>query len=121
MGESQPLTNWKTQFRKGFMDLFILNCLNQAECYGYDLVQLLKRHTGTAIREGIIYPILARMQADGLVTSEKRPSSSGPPRKYYHITSAGRRVLAQMNAHWNAMVAAMETIRHQDPEENGHG
>ena len=63
---------------------------------------------GAAIREGIVYPILARMQEDGLITSEVRPSNSGPPRKYYRITTQGRHALREMNAYWDQMVAALQ-------------
>ena len=109
MSTEGSLNNWKTQLRKGFLDLCILNYLNAREFYGYDLVQELKQVEGTSMREGIIYPVLARLQDDGLVQSQKRPSSSGPPRKYYWTTDAGRQVLAEMNAHWQEMVKAMDS------------
>ena len=108
MPETGSQENWKTQLRKGFLDLCILNHLAAREFYGYDLVQQLKKSEGTAMREGIIYPVLARLQDDGIVTSEKRPSSSGPPRKYYQITKKGHHVLQVMNAHWQHMAAAMD-------------
>ena len=105
---SDALNNWKTQLRKGFLDLCILNFLAARPFYGYDLVQEMRQIDGTAIREGIIYPILARLQSDGLVQSETRPSDSGPPRKYYSVTREGRRALEEMNAHWRVMTGAME-------------
>jgi len=108
MARDGSLTNWKTQLRKGFLDLCILNHLAAREFYGYDLVQQLKQADGTSMREGIIYPILARLQEDGLVTSVKRPSDSGPPRKYYQVTEEGRMALEEMNSHWRTMAAAME-------------
>jgi len=105
---SDELNNWKTQLRKGFLDLCILNFLAARPFYGYDLVQELKKIDGASIREGIIYPILARLQDGGLVQSETRPSDSGPPRKYYWATQEGRQTLNEMNAHWRLMTAAME-------------
>ena len=114
--------NWRTQLRKGFLDLCILNCLDGRERYGYDLIQTLKRYNGTAIREGIIYPILARMQSAGLVSSEKRYSSDGPPRKYYHLTPEGKAVLQDMNSHWQEMVRVMAQIRklnHREDSDDG--
>lgn len=109
MTDNGAPNNWKTQMRKGFLDLCILNYLDAHEWYGYDLVQELRQVEGTTMRESIIYPLLARLQDDGLVISEKRPSTAGPPRKYYQITEPGRRVLQEMNAHWHGLVAAMET------------
>jgi len=116
MNEIPSIANWRTQLRKGFLDLCVLNCLNVREYYGYDFVQELKQIEGAAIREGIVYPILARMQEDGFVTSEKRPSSSGPPRKYYQITPAGQAVLQEMNEIWRQMVAAMDVARNRKEE-----
>ncbi len=108
MSGNGPLTNWRTQLRKGFLDLCILNHLAAKEFYGYDLVQQMKAAEGTSMREGIIYPVLARLHEDGLVTNVTRSSNSGPPRKYYQITKAGRGALEEMNAHWRNMAAAME-------------
>ncbi|MCP4642434.1 MAG: helix-turn-helix transcriptional regulator [bacterium] len=110
MAKEDSRGNWKTQLRKGFLDLCILNCLRAREFYGYDLVQELKRLEGGAMREGIIYPVLARLQDDRLVVSEKRPSSAGPPRKYYRLTKQGEKVLDDMNAHWKQMASVMNTL-----------
>lgn len=118
MARKYPLINWKTQLRKGFLDLCILNHLEQKEFYGYDLVQQLKVAEGTSMREGIIYPVLARLQEDGLVTSVKRPSPTGPPRKYYQITEAGGEALKEMNDHWGIMVVAMENSLLNKEEKN---
>ncbi|GMW01681.1 MAG: PadR family transcriptional regulator [Candidatus Hydrogenedentota bacterium] len=107
MTPNDSLANWKTQLRKGFLDLCILRYLNAREFYGYDLVQELRKVDGTAMREGIIYPVLARLQEDGLVTNERRLSNSGPPRKYYQITPEGQRVLMEMEAHWRRIAEAM--------------
>ncbi|MHC4713378.1 MAG: PadR family transcriptional regulator [Planctomycetota bacterium] len=105
------LANWKTQVRKGLLDLCVLNFLRRREYYGYDLVQDLKSIDGLQMREGTVYPILARLEEEGLVKSEVRPSSNGPPRKYFRITDAGRRAVGHMNAHWEHMGEAVRTAR----------
>jgi len=102
------LQNWKTQLRKGILELCILNALKEKEYYGYDLVQTLKKVDLLQMREGTVYPILARLEEDGLVTSETRPSSSGPPRKYVRITRSGRAYVAEANEHWREIVQAVE-------------
>lgn len=99
--------NWKTQLRKGFLELCILNYLKVREFYGYDLVQELKKVDGLAMREGTIYPILARFQEDGLVCSKVQASGNGPPRKYFQITQQGMEILEEMNEHWHCMESAM--------------
>ena len=85
--------NWQTQLRKGVLDIVILNFLQHGRCHGYEMVQSLKRIWGLRIREGNIYPILARLQTDGLVTNISEASQSGPPRKYYQLTKLRRKAL----------------------------
>ena len=68
------LYNWRTQLRKGLLELVVLNLLEHGRYHGYEMVQKLKRIEGLKIREGNIYPILARLQIDGLVKSNTEPS-----------------------------------------------
>jgi len=105
------LTKWKTQLRKGLLDVVILNLLQQGRCHGYEMVQALKQIDGLKIREGNIYPVLARLQADGLVTSHKEPSRDGPPRRCFTLTDKGREILNQMNSHWDQMISSIDQIR----------
>ena len=105
------LPNWKTQLRKGLLDLCVLNLLAAREYYGYDLVQDLKTIDGLQIREGNVYPILGRLEEEGLVTADVRPSDSGPPRKYFHITPTGRKAAEAMNEHWDEIGRAVRSAR----------
>ncbi|MHC4757889.1 MAG: PadR family transcriptional regulator [Planctomycetota bacterium] len=105
------LDNWQTQIRKGLLDIVILNLLQHGRCHGYEMVQTLKQINGLKIREGNIYPILARLQTDGLVSSNSEPSTDGPPRKYYELTKQGQKTLADMNSHWNLIIESMNAIR----------
>ncbi|HUT23368.1 MAG TPA: PadR family transcriptional regulator [Sumerlaeia bacterium] len=112
MTPQQPsLQNWKTQLRKGVLELCILNRLLRRECYGYDLVQDLKRVDVLQMREGTIYPILARLEEDGLVASHVETSSSGPPRKYVKITRDGEKAVEEMNRHWEQIRTAVHTAK----------
>lgn len=103
--------NWQSQLRKGLLDTVILNLLQHGRCHGYDMVQSLKKVEGLQIREGNIYPILARLEMDALLVSRKQPSQEGPPRKYYEITELGRRTVAEMNRHWDQMNKSIQRIR----------
>ncbi len=105
------LANWKTQLRKGLLELCTLNFLGHRDYYGYDLVQDLKRIDVLQMREGTIYPILARLEEDGLVASRVEPSSSGPPRKYFRITRKGKHAVAEMNRHWTGVQSAVDIAR----------
>jgi PadR family transcriptional regulator, regulatory protein PadR len=103
--------NWQSQLRKGLLDTVILNLLQHRRCHGYEMVQALKKIEGLQIREGNIYPILARLETDALLTSSKQASVEGPPRKYYEITQRGRSTVAEMNRHWDQMNESIQKIR----------
>ena len=103
--------NWQTQLRKGLLDVAVLNLLHHSRCHGYEMVQTLKQIHGLKVREGNIYPILARLRMDGLVTSSSEPSKDGPPRKYFELTQLGQDTLADMNMHWDQMIESIEKIR----------
>jgi PadR family transcriptional regulator PadR len=105
------LNNWQTQLRKGLLELVILNMLSKDTCHGYQMVQVLKTIEGMKIREGNIYPILARLGTDGVIQSEKKPSPDGPPRKYYELTAKGKETLIEMNGHWEMIQQSIEQIR----------
>ena len=110
------LDNWQTQLRKGLLDIVVLNLLQQNRCHGYEMVQMLKRTQGLKIREGNIYPILARLQTDGLVTSYSEASRDGPPRRYFALTESGQRTLVDMNAHWDQIIERIQHIRKGAPK-----
>ncbi len=88
-----------------------MNILEHGECHGYEMVRTLKQIEGLKIREGNIYPILARLQTDGLVTSYSETSRDGPPRKYFKLTELGRKTLVDMNAHWDRIIESIQNIR----------
>ena len=105
------LNNWRTQLRKGLLDIAILNLLQHGRRHGYEMAQTLKKTQGLAVREGNIYPVLARLQVDGLVSSHTEASADGPPRRYFKLTEVGLDVLADMNSHWDEIIESIETIR----------
>jgi PadR family transcriptional regulator PadR len=109
------VSNWQSQLRKGLLDTVILNLLLRGQCHGYELARMLKEVNGLTIREGNIYPILARLETDGLLKSKKQPSQNGPPRKYYEITDRGRQTVSEMNRHWDQMNQSVQRIRKQRP------
>ena len=105
------LQNWETQLRKGLLEIVILNFLRKGRSHGYEMVRMLKQIDGLEMREGNIYPILARLQSDGLVTSTTEPSQDGPPRKYFELTPQGNAALSEMNSHWDKLIASIDLIR----------
>ena len=105
------LTNWQTQLRKGVLEIVVLNLLADGRLHGYEMVQRLRQVNGLNIREGNIYPILARLETDGLVISDTEPSRDGPPRRAFSLTNRGRQILSSMNEHWEQMVEGIRQIK----------
>ena len=96
------------QLRKGVLDLCVLALLSQQESYAYEIASRLSDSIGMG--EGTIYPLMRRMQSDGLVKTYLEESSSGPPRKYYQLTKAGRAALAAQKAEWNVFTASVAKV-----------
>src|SRR2546421_13026563 len=79
-------------FRKGSTALLVLHVLADEPMYGFQLVEALRARTGGVLdfAEGMLYPMLHKLERAGLLAAEWRPSSDGPSRKYYRLTDAGR-------------------------------
>ncbi len=103
--------NWTVQVRKGVLELCLLSSLDQGEQYGYALVKRLSAMPGLTVAEGSIYPLLSRMRTAGLVKYRLEESSSGPARKYYQITQAGRDRLSLMRPYFNDLVRAVSELQ----------
>ena len=96
------------QLRKGVLDLCVLALLERRDGYAYDIASRLAQDIGMG--EGTIYPLMRRMQSDGLVKTYLEESSSGPPRKYYQLTRAGHAALAAQRTEWTSFVASVARI-----------
>lgn len=92
----------KTQLKKGTLDMRVLAVLAGGDSYAYELVSTLSETM--EISEGTIYPLMRRLQAEAWVSTYFVESSSGPPRKYYSLTAAGRNSLAEMRSEWRSFV-----------------
>ena len=99
--------------RQGVLDLCVLAMLAQQDGYAYDIASRLAQDIGMG--EGTIYPLMRRMQADGLVKTYLEESSSGPPRKYYQLTRAGHAALAAQRVEWNSFVSSVAKILADNP------
>src|SRR3954454_23013813 len=95
---SSPL--WTAQFRKGLVELCVMATLARDEAYGYQILERLNGTAGLATTESTVYPLLARLERDGHLSVRTAPSTSGPPRRYYRLTAAGRQRLQNMARYW---------------------
>ena len=77
-----------TQLRKGFLAYCVLKVCSHEAKYTSDIIGQL-REAQLVVVEGTIYPLLSRLQKDGLLEHEWQESEQGPPRKYYRSTTYG--------------------------------
>src|SRR5437764_4680196 len=84
------IDRWEVQLRKGCLELAILASLWPAKLYGLEILERLGQDAGLVLSAGTIYPLLARLKADGLVESEWVEADVVHPRKYYQLTPEGR-------------------------------
>lgn len=95
------------ELRRGVIVLAILSLLEK-EHYGYSLREILDE-SGLKVNEGTLYPLLRRLESQGLLLSDWR-MGEGRPRRYYRISARGRRERDSMAAEWAELVAAMGRI-----------
>ncbi|MGH3350076.1 MAG: PadR family transcriptional regulator [Nocardioides sp.] len=89
-----------TQLLKGVLDLTVLAVVDGEDAYGYDIVRKLRDSGLTDVGDASVYGTLRRLYAAGALTSYVVPSESGPHRKYYGITPAGKGQLKQQSEDW---------------------
>jgi PadR family transcriptional regulator PadR len=96
------------QLKKGVLGLCVLALLARSENYAYEIASQMAQAIGMG--EGTIYPLMRRMQSDGLVSTYMVESPAGPSRKYYRLTPAGRTALAAQSAEWRGFAAAVDDL-----------
>jgi PadR family transcriptional regulator PadR len=96
------------QLKKGVLTLCVLALLSRSDNYAYEIASQLAKDIDMG--EGTIYPLMRRLQADGLVDTYLVESASGPPRKYYRLTDAGRQSFATQKTDWLAFTRAVDAI-----------
>jgi len=91
----------------------ILSLLSKGESYGYELIQEVKRLSGDKIEwtDGMLYPVLHRMEHRGLIKSRWGESDSGRKRKYYSLKKAGKTALATHNAQWSLVHGVLSGLQ----------
>ena len=100
----------QTQMMKGILDGCLLAIIKEKECYGYEMTEELSQYGFDAISEGTIYPLLLRMQREGLVTSVRKDSIAGPKRKYYSLTNEGEQALDNFLKRWTQLEKSVNAI-----------
>ena len=104
------LARWEVQLRKGGLGLAVLATLWTGRLYGLEVLRRLDAEAGLSVPEGTIYPLLSRLKAEGLVSSEWVEADAGHPRKYYSLTDLGRARVRDMAASWSAFAAGLDRL-----------
>ncbi len=106
--------NLRLELRRGSLILAVLGTLKR-EQYGYTLRKTLEEH-GMAVDEGTLYPLLRRLESQGLLISEWREEDKRQKR-FYRLSKAGSDVFARLMAEWQGIGEAISQIH----KESGHG
>jgi len=108
LSNSEILAGFVQEMRRGTIILCVLAKLRQS-AYGYNLVADLAE-TGIPIEANTLYPLLRRLESQGLLESTWNTTDGTKPRKYYVLTDLGNTVLAELKKHWRESVQNMEKI-----------
>jgi PadR family transcriptional regulator, regulatory protein PadR len=110
----EVLENLRLELRRGCLIVAVLAELRQ-EQYGYTLRKSLTEH-GIAIDEGTLYPLLRRLETQGLLASEWREQDKRNKR-FYRLSHEGEMILAQLMLDWESMNSALDGIlNHAGPQ-----
>jgi PadR family transcriptional regulator PadR len=100
----------RTELLRGVLDLCLLAVMQEGPAYGYEMTKRLRARGLSIVGEGSIYPLLGRLERDGLAETYRGASNGGPPRKYYRASGAGESALADGVAEWRAARDAIDAV-----------
>lgn len=104
---------YERQMKKGVLDMLVLQLLTKEKMYGYQLILELREKSGDifCLKEGTLYPILYRLEDEGLVESRwSEAEDKQLPRKYYLMTDKGRAALDEIYLSWRQILDGVERI-----------
>lgn len=101
---------WPGEWMRGVLTLCVLAVVAQERTYGYAIAARLAEAGLGTVKGGTLYPVLGRLEQDGLVASSWGAGDSGPGRKFFEATDAGRRHLAERSERWDEFVSRARTL-----------
>jgi DNA-binding PadR family transcriptional regulator len=98
----------------------ILGILKQGSSYGYLIIKRIKEISGGAMKysDGMLYPVLHRLEKEGLIVSTWTMKDESRPRKYYDITDLGKNELVQEHAQWSQVNTVLNQLWGLEPTSN---
>jgi PadR family transcriptional regulator, regulatory protein PadR len=106
-----------TELKRGSADLMILAVLEARARHGYEIAKLIDDRSDGVLRfhVGSLYPMLYRMERRGWIEGKWIEKSGQRRRRYYKLTTAGRRVLAEQRTSWRELLNALQSVAGIDP------
>lgn len=108
MEKEDIVQNMLSELRRGVISIAVLSQLSK-EQYGYSLLKALA-DDGLQVDQSTLYPLLRRLESQGLLRSDWRIADEARPRRYYVISPQGRAVLAQLKREWSSVISTMQRI-----------
>ena len=108
---NELIDGWIVQLRKGALEYCLMLVLRRGESYGYEIIQALSEIKDLSVGESTVYPILARLKAEGFLRARLGRSGAGPMRRYFSLTEKGRIRLAMMDAYWPMLSKSIEALK----------
>lgn len=99
-----------SQLLHGVLDMCLMSIIEEEASYGYEMVAKLRERGLDLASEGSIYPLLSRLQKQGLIEAYLVQSSEGPARKYYRMSEEGRRNLAEWRGEWRGFRDSVDAV-----------
>lgn len=99
-----------SQLLHGVLDMCLLSIIDEEASYGYEMVSKLRERGLDLASEGSIYPLLSRLQKQGVIQGYLVQSSEGPARKYYRMSDRGRNLLQQWRADWSEFRNSVDAV-----------
>lgn len=100
----------RTQIMKGILEGCVLAVLSREKLYSREIPKKLLEYKMSDVSDGTLFPLLLRLESDGLIESEKVPVPSGPARKYYSTTEKGLSELSKFSEIWKALEFSVNEI-----------
>ena len=107
----------QTELKRGSADLMILAVLEARARHGYEIAKLIDDRSDGVLRfhVGSLYPMLYRMERRGWIEGKWIEKSGQRRRRYYKLTTPGRRVLAEQRTNWRELLKALQSVAGIDP------
>lgn len=101
-----------TDLVQGTLDLLVLRVISLEPMHGWAIAQRIRQMSNDELRvgQGSLYPALHKLEQQGWIAAEWRPSENNRRAKYYSLTRAGRKVLESETAQWERLSAAISLV-----------